>query len=258
MAIATWILLRGLTRGRHHWAGFDRALEAAMPASRVLALDLPGNGELFEMQSPTCVADMVLNVRNQLQQCGAVGPVGVLAVSMGGMVATQWAQTWPKELALLVLVNTSMRPYSNPLQRLLAKNYLHLLSLPFASEKPVDQERTILKMTSNHAQLDVLDHWAQMRKSQPVSSMNALRQLWASARFRAHSSAPQMPTLILGSHGDSLVSPLCSMQLAKAWGVELRMHPSAGHDLTLDAGDWVLAEVQRACGALSQVQGSVR
>jgi len=248
MPIATWVLLRGLTRGRHHWAGFDHAFQAAVPSSKVVALDLPGNGDLFEARSPTSINEMAQSVRYQLQRLGLDEPVGVLAVSMGAMVATQWAQAWPEELAALVLVNTSMRPFSGVQQRLLAKNYPRLLKLIFGSANPASQEQAILHMTSNQAQHDVLSDWASLRRTQPVSSANALRQLWAAARFRANNWPPKVPTLILGSHRDNLVSAQCSVHLARAWGAELLMHHSAGHDLTLDAGDWVIAQVQRAFG----------
>jgi len=49
--------------------------------------------------------------------------------------------------------------------------------------------------------------------------------------------------LLLAGVGDELVDPVCSRRLAEQWGVELRLHPSAGHDLPLDAADWVIAQV---------------
>ncbi|HEY1225998.1 MAG TPA: alpha/beta hydrolase, partial [Ramlibacter sp.] len=51
--------------------------------------------------------------------------------------------------------------------------------------------------------------------------------------------------LLLGSSGDALVDPSCSMELARRWQADLRMHPWAGHDLPLDDAAWVLAQVTR-------------
>jgi len=34
------------------------------------------------------------------------------------------------------------------------------------------------------------------------------------------------------------------MAIQKQWQLELRSHPSAGHDLTLDAGDWVVMQLK--------------
>ena len=34
------------------------------------------------------------------------------------------------------------------------------------------------------------------------------------------------------------------MNIAKAWGAELAMHPQSGHDLPLDTGPWVAEQVR--------------
>jgi predicted alpha/beta hydrolase family esterase len=76
-----------------------------------------------------------------------------------------------------------------------------------------------------------------------VSRANALRQLFAAARFRACVAKPLTPTLVLASVLDHLVSVECSRALASAWQCTLSLHPSAGHDLPLDDGQWVIAKV---------------
>ena len=78
-----------------------------------------------------------------------------------------------------------------------------------------------------------------------MQAANALRQLLAAARFRAPARAPQRPVLVLTSRGDRLVHTSCSEALARAWGSPLARHPGAGHDLPLDAPDWVVAQVRQ-------------
>jgi hypothetical protein len=34
------------------------------------------------------------------------------------------------------------------------------------------------------------------------------------------------------------------MAIQQQWQLELRTHPNAGHDLTLDAGDWVAMQLK--------------
>ena len=84
------------------------------------------------------------------------------------------------------------------------------------------------------------------RLRHPVSTRNALRQLWAAASFSAPKAPPSMPTLILCGLGDHLVDPRCSAALAAHWGCPLATHPTAGHDLPLDAADWVLTQLLMA------------
>jgi pimeloyl-ACP methyl ester carboxylesterase len=85
-----------------------------------------------------------------------------------------------------------------------------------------------------------------LRENQPVSAANALRQVLAAARFRL---GPQpldsKKLLVLAGAGDTLVSPECSLALAKAWNCAMARHPTAGHDVTLDAGPWVAEQVAR-------------
>ena len=48
---STWILLRGLARESGHWGAFTAQFARAMPGCEVLALDLPGNGYLYQHAS---------------------------------------------------------------------------------------------------------------------------------------------------------------------------------------------------------------
>jgi len=241
----TWVLLRGLTREAAHWGVFVTALQHALPQAQVLALDLPGNGPLHRQPSSATIGAMVEWCRNELARRGVQGPVHVLAMSLGAMVATEWAYRAPQELAGGVLVNTSFRPFSPFFHRLRPRNYLRLLGLMLGRAGPVAWERAILAMTSNRAtQLqEVLPGWVALRERHPVHVANAWRQLLAAARYRARASAPDVPLLLLASAQDRLVNVRCSRAAAHSWGRPLRLHPWAGHDLPLDDPAWVMAQV---------------
>jgi alpha-beta hydrolase superfamily lysophospholipase len=94
----------------------------------------------------------------------------------------------------------------------------------------------------------VLDDWARLRAARPVSTSNTLRQLMAAARFRPSMPPPAVPLLVLASGRDALVDSRCSLQLARRLHAEVAVHPSAGHDLTLDDGPWVVAQIGRWLG----------
>lgn len=240
----TWIFLRGLTRESRHWGDFVGQFQQALPDSRVVMLDLPGNGQLNQQRSPLRVQDMVAHCRAQLASRQIAPPYQVLAMSLGAMVAVAWAQAHPQEVAATVLINTSMRPVNPFYQRLQPVNYGVLAKLVLLGAAPEVWERTILRITSNRAIDDVLPCWLALRRDRPVSRTNALRQLVAAARFRASGVKPLAPTLLLASAQDHLVSVECAKTLARHWQCELRLHPSAGHDLPLDDGPWVAAQVR--------------
>ena len=239
-----WIFLRGLARESRHWGNFVPQFEATMPASRVIALEFPGNGLLNQQCSPMCVQDMVEHCRAQLRASHIHPPYRLLALSLGGMVAVAWSCSYPGEISAQVLINTSLRTFSPFYERLRPTNYAVLFQLAVFGATPEAWERTILRITSNHPDDAVLPHWLAWRRANPVSRTNALRQLVAAARFSAPKRPPATATLLLACAQDRLVSVACSKTLARRWQCDLRIHPGAGHDLPLDDGLWVADQVR--------------
>lgn len=245
-----WILLRGLTRESAHWGDFAAGLQHALPADQVLALDLPGNGQFHTVHSPLSVQAMVRACRSELARRAVAPPYHLLAMSLGAMVATEWATAAPGEVAGCVLINTSMRPFSPFYQRLRPHNLAALLQLMWtwrsqSARGAEAAEQIVLRITSNRASDHgaVIPLWAAVRQQRPVSAHNALRQLVAAARYRAPAVPPGVPLMLLGSTQDQLVAHQCSEAIAKAWGSPLQRHPCAGHDLPLDDPQWVINEV---------------
>lgn len=251
-----WILLRGLTREAAHWGAFADRFAEAVPGDQVMALDLPGNGEFHAVESPLSVRGMVQACRAELARRAVAPPFHLLAMSLGAMVATEWARVAPHEVAGCVLINTSMRPFSPFYHRLRLRNMAALLQLALQWRAAGAAEQVVLRITSNGAQdpSPLIAQWAAVRRQRPVSARNALRQLVAAARYCAPVQAPVNPAcamLLLGSRQDQLVASQCSEAIARAWSVPLQVHPWSGHDLPLDDPQWVIDTVLRwlhACG----------
>ncbi len=242
--MATWIFLRGLTRDSRHWGDFIDEFKNAFPDHPIVTLDLAGNGHLHQRSSRTRVPDMVRDCRVQLESRGIAPPYHLLALSLGAMVALAWALAYPREIAAQVLINTSFRPFSPFYERLRPANYGKFLQLLLSNAGACEWERAILQMTSNRRDTSVLPLWISWRLANPVTPRNALRQLSAAAQFEAPSDAPLVPTLLLASANDQLVSVRCSRVLARQWVCPLVEHPSAGHDVALDDGKWVTDQVR--------------
>ena len=119
----------------------------------------------------------------------------MLAMSLGGMVATDWAQRFPDEVSRLALINTSMRPFSRAPQRLRRAAWPDLLRVMRQwqdADAAEAAEATIHARTCNVSDTLSADlaAWTAIRRSAPVSRANALRQLWAAAAFRAARTPP--------------------------------------------------------------------
>lgn len=237
-----WVLLRGLSREAQHWGDFPQRLQAHTGRA-VHCIDLPGNGLAWRLTSPASVRGMALHVRHQLDDLGVTEPVHVVGLSMGAMVAVDWASNWPAEVGSVVLINSSLRGFSAWHQRLRLSAVARLLALLLRPADDVRWESAIFDLTSRcpSARKATLAAWLVIRQAHPVTRLNALRQLLAAARYRAPAQAPAVPLLVVSGAGDQLVSPACSAAMARHWQAPLRIHPQAGHDLPLDAPDWLLA-----------------
>lgn len=245
-----WIFLRGLTRETAHWGSFPADFQQALPGSKVICLDLPGNGELHPMTSPMSIFTMVTYCRDELIRHGHPPPYFLLAMSLGAMVATEWSYRGSGEVKGCVLMNVSLGKFSPFYRRMRPRSYLPLLRLVLLTQNPADAERIILQLTSNQAaqRMQVIDDWVQARIKHPVSRTNALRQVVAALRYRVRSGAPDTDVLILSSKQDRLVHVNCSLAIASRWKCPVQLHPIAGHDLTLDDPSWVIRKVQQWLG----------
>lgn len=242
----SWILLRGLMRDGRHWGGFPEAFAAAMPGARIERVDFPGNGGLHAQASECSVEAMADGCRAELLRRGLQPPYRLLAMSLGAMVVASWASRHPEEVDAAVLISTSLRPFSPPHWRLRPQAWTTLLRLALRPPPAREIERRILRLTSRLRPEagPLLDDWTAWREQCPVAPANALRQLWAAARYVAPRQPPATRLLLLASARDELVDWRCSQRLAAQWQCPLRVHPQAGHDLPLDDGTWVIEQIR--------------
>ncbi len=246
--MTAWVLLRGWMRDARHWGEFPRQFQQAIGANHtVLPLDFPGNGLLHAQTSFTRVEAMADYCHGQVAQSGCAPPYRVLALSLGAMVAVAWNDLYPGDLERMALINTSLAPYSPFYHRLRPENYAALATAVLRGA--VDRrEDLIIRLTSNIASQTrrrraIVRRWVGYEKEYPLTRTNMLRQLIAAARYRAPPSPPSIPVLLLGGTRDRLVDVRSTLALAQRWHCPLRLHPTSGHDLPLDDGDWVVRQI---------------
>jgi pimeloyl-ACP methyl ester carboxylesterase len=205
-----------------------------------MCIDLPGNGVEHAHAAPLSVIAMMSFVRERAIALNVRMPCRVLAMSLGAMVATAWAERHPDEIERLVLINTSMRPFARSTERLRPAAWPTLARIARTWTRPEQCEALIHDLTCNRVDARDADiaQWAHFRRTHGASAANALRQLTAAARFRAGRDAPRCPVLLLSSAADRLVDPICSVRIATQWRASHTVHPWAGHDLPHDAADW--------------------
>ncbi len=238
----TWVWLRGLGRESGHWGGLPRQAEEAL-GERVVTIDLPGFGRNSDIDCPIDMREMVsfLIARTQGLQS-----INILAVSLGGLIALNWASA-DGRIASVTAVNSSSR-LNRFHQRIRFANAVSLLRLFIGKDDEQAKEEKILSIVSNCEQKSkqVLSLWSEITRRRPIQINQVLRQLYLAA------TAPLIrPELLsncrltfLASNCDKLVSPLCSHSLASYYQARLLVHPTAGHDLPLDDPQWLLGQLQ--------------
>jgi len=234
-----WILIRGLTRGAFHWFDFPEKLSSALQKP-VLTLDIPGNGELSQQKFPDSLDDCVEFLRQQIPNRSKIN---LLGISLGGMIATKWATLYPDEIQNLVLISSS---FSNSAfyERLRPQNYGSIAKLMLRSN-PEQIEEFILSATSNS------DHWKNrlqsnihFHKKYPIQFQNLIKQLWVASQAQIPPKPIEKCTVLIGQ-GDRFVHPRCSLEIAKKWNISPQIHPTAGHDLPLDAPEWIIEQIKK-------------
>lgn len=235
------ILLRGLAREAAHWLDFPAQLHQTLGDNiRIHCVDFPGCGKHFQQAALTSVAAMTDHARNEIGIAELLArnqSVYILGISMGGMVALDWAQRYPHELRGLVLINSSAG--NHPFWwRLRPAAWITMIRALFSDANT--REAQVLKIVSNNRE-DYDQHtyqWLAIQQQHPVTRATIVTMLRAAAQFRPQASCA-VAGLVLASERDRMVSPRASLALAQQFQWPIQQHPGAGHDLPLDAPHWV-------------------
>jgi pimeloyl-ACP methyl ester carboxylesterase len=242
-----WVVLRGLGRESGHWGPFLPALETAAKGSDVVALDLPGTGTRLRERAPRSIRTTVDRVRDEASSRGLLrAPLLLFGISLGGMVAMEWAASYPGELAGVAIAASSASDMTPLLKRFSALGFLLLVRNRF-SRDPERRQRRLAWLVSNRRDIRdrIVKEWMQIERDRPVSFVTIRAQMDAASGWKAPHTLGGVRSLFLVGRKDRLVHPDCSRALARRYGAPLEEHPDAGHDLTTDAPDWVVEHLMR-------------
>ena len=245
-----WILVRGLTRSSYHWLDFPEKLKNRLQLEMVLTPELPGNGYLHNLVSPTDMTSAISMLKkNSIElspnkELFSTQPIGLIGLSLGGMIAANWTNSNPEAFSHLVIINSSFSFLSPFYKRLKPQNYFSIIK-NILSHDAANIEKFILQTTSNDERKwkPVLEQLIEFQKQHPMHIQNFVKQLLL-ARQTQKLIKPKASTLILSSQNDRLVDSSCSRLLADLWNVPNDVHPTAGHDLPLDDADWIIEKIQ--------------
>lgn len=238
-----WLMLRGLAREKRHFGDFPSTFERLLPGQRAFPMDLVGFGALSGTEVPLTLGEIVDELRARfLAERPVEGPWSIFAISLGGMVALEWAARYPQDFQRVVVANTSAGNMSRVWERFMPAIWPKLPGLVLGD--PLNRERTILAVTVNSGvdKEAIAKRWRGWFDERQPRRRAFLRQIVAAAR----SSLPERiepPVLVMTSKADRLVSWKCSERIATKLGARLEVHEAAGHDLSLDAPEWICERI---------------
>lgn len=237
-------LIRGLVREARHWDDFPEHLLRLFPEAKITTIDIPGMGEYYASPTPLSIKGMTEVMHRKFRTSRTENEESILvAISLGGMIASVWLKEHPEDFHHAFLINTSFGGFSPVFHRLKPEALLYLLRTPLVKDQ---KEAHILKLVSNnparHERTLLL--WNRIHQEKPVKRSTAIRQLFAAAAYRAHGEAPMTPVYLLGSTNDRMVNIDCSRAISRSWKVPLIEHPHGGHDLTTDYPEWVVEQIR--------------
>jgi hypothetical protein len=96
---------------------------------------------------------------------------------------------------------------------------------------------------NDEALVKTAEKWTAIHKQRPISFVTSFSQIMAAARYKPNNRVIEKPVLLLNSLGDKLVSPSCSAAIQKEFSLLLEVHSTAGHDIPLDAPDWMIEKL---------------
>ncbi len=234
-----WILIRGLIRGSFHWHTFPKKLAATFPNDTVHVFDLPGNGRRNKERSPLSLDEYTDDLRFQARR---LERIHIIAISLGGMIALDWLVHHPDEVESAFIMNTSLGDTGPFYKRLNYINYPKIAKSFFSDLET--REKMILEMTSNNLKehAAVLPEYIALARQFPVERINFVRQLIVAGKTRYNPALERYKKLnFVVSTNDRLVHSENTLNLSQRLNLAPKIHPWAGHDLTLDDPDFMVS-----------------
>lgn len=243
-------IMRGLIRGNANSVNFIKAFNQQLSNDAILhGLEVHGNGKYYQLPSATSIDEMVEQVRadylNAIQN--ETAKRYLIAISMGGMIATRWLEKYPNDFEKVALVNTSFSNACHWWERLRIQNVWNYIKIALPTSAQSKEEAIFDMIIANQDQnKHLISEWTKIREAQPIGLMNTIRQIWSASTFSPSSHKPKTQAhidIIVGLK-DELVDPKCSLNIAKMWNITPIQHPLAGHDLTNDDSQWTINYIQ--------------
>ena len=230
----TLTLIRGLGADLCAWFA---QVSAFSKHFRTLVFDNRGAGRSDKPDAPYSIRQMAADVKALLDAL-QIERTALLGISMGGMIAQEFAIHYPEKLSCLIL---GCRSFGGPQSVVLPKDMFDaILAGPVADEGVRQlQERALYSAATIRDNRGLIAAHAEARSKFPMPRFALMRQ--AAALFN-HDAADRIdqirvPTLVATGREDRLIPPANSGLIAKRIPGAILKEFSGGHVFTSESAD---------------------
>ena len=235
------VFLNGTLQTTLYWKAIATALK---PTFRSLLYDARGQGESDLGPSPLSL-DLHLEDFRALTRHLQLGPVYLVGLSHGALLAYAMARQTPKSVQRVILCSLGVR---SPIRaRLIVRSWLDILqgtglaTLVKAAMPLVFGEAFLVR---NRKQLDRIAK-AIVRRNQASSLVAHLAALNGYPSLRSMLAKLEMPSLVIRGSDDLLVSQQGASEVAEKSGGRYLAVKSIGHSLPAEAPDLFIDTIVR-------------
>lgn len=222
-----WVLMHGVGMNRHLW---DDVVPWLGRYGRVVALDLRGFGQSSKPRGPGAIytfEDHVADLQGLIHHLG-FGCIGLMGLSVGGMIAQRFARDHPALVKALILVDTASDFSEEARQRRLQRAEL-IEREGMASETELSIQRWFTAPAIERG-LPIIKKVREWVRSCDVNGYAANVRMVATWRFTEHLRTICCPTLIVVGEQDPSMPPAhARMMHERIAGSELVVIPEASH-----------------------------
>lgn len=221
---------------------FEPVAPALVDEHRVLAVDVRDHGRSGGPDERWSLREAASEVERAVAQLAA-GPVHVVGVSMGGMIALRWALAHPERVRSLGLVSTTHEP---EVRARLHKAMAHGVRVGGRLVARLLMPYTVDKMFSDAwTDSPEADAWARrIATTEPSRLYRSAQAVFDRAGIGDRLDEVQAPSLVLVGAEDDAIPPSHGRRLAGALpDAEIVEVPDAGHLLPIEAADDVADEL---------------
>jgi pimeloyl-ACP methyl ester carboxylesterase len=208
----TLVTIRGL--GSNLTAWYEQTPEFARHF-RTIVFDNRGAGRTGKPDAPYSLHQMAADTAGLMDALG-VKRAALLGISMGGMIAQEFALAYPDRLACLILGCTHFggRATTPAAPEIVAAV---VAGESANSEQQMLQLQAVFADDTIRGRRDVVEKHQQMRNLHPIPPFAFMRQIQAITQFDASErlGSIRIPTLVLTGRDDRLVPPANSRMIAE-------------------------------------------